>query len=724
MMKHTKAFETFTKVQMTLLYNTSGNNTSTMWGDELIEMWDHIRDVVDVKWFFRPFELVKNETPEFLAAFLQDKELELKDVKGEILRTLGLLGKNQNKASQTRVFALESEAQFFRSTYGGTVEPYRYNLRKIDVTSLDSTSDVVYVWQSPLLCANLESGFLPIYHRVLSGTRMILARMVLQLEAAGMVPLGANTDAIFCAEADVKLMTTFDKRDPANLGCITCKPKALPSKGEIGTACNVDTVSYPLKLRPRRRFNDIELDHENANEMAAIVRVRDGIVLARAPGAGKTTILLKAFGVLHREALIVVQSNVRVGEVRAEGFAACTYAAFLGLRVQNGRLVDTETGATSILRADGTSASVHDFRTIMFDELATLASSERGRLTRRIETLRNLENPPTLWATADIHQNPPIEYAVNPLVDQKAYISKWCRDLFPTAVTLHKLRRWKRPECQELVLRLRHMLFDERCPVSEAFALFPRIKRADIPVGAHIVSYTRHTRRELNHFMHRRLHDEDWVLGGRIVYDSHTRVHGWGKLYKNFEYVITSVNADNIDLCDVSDQDSTFRVTYDQAAAWFAYAFANTCHSAQGSTYDMPIVIADSAHFRVTREWALVALTRNRDTRTVFILEGEAQRKPVDKRAIQRRIDGHNAADVAAGREVGNLTVEWVLERFAQQNGICAVCKAEMEMPRVGETQGKGALISIDRVVSKGRGHVRGNSQLVHYACNCAKGAR
>ena len=106
------------------------------------------------------------------------------------------------------------------------------------------------------------------------------------------------------------------------------------------------------------------------------------------------------------------------------------------------------------------------------------------------------------------------------------------------------------------------------------------------------------------------------------------------------------------------------------------------------------------------------------------MLVGEAPRKAVDKRLIERRIKGHNAADLKAGREVGDLDVEWVLNRFKLQRGLCALCKGEMEKPRVGVMGAKGQQLSIDRIVSEGRGHVRGNCWLTHASCNFAKGAR
>ena len=713
---------TLNNVQTVLLHNPMGDGRSIIWGDELKEMWPHLSGVVEVSHFFRPFELVENETPEAIDSFLRDTALPLKQVKGEMLRTLGLLGKKENKVKSTRVFALESEAAFFRSAYGGEVRPYHYNIQKVD--GVNATADKVWVWASPVLSTRLESGFLPIYNRVLSGCRMILARTVLMGEAAGMSPLAGNTDAIFFAQPNAELARPFDKRDPANLGRLSCKPKALPEKGVVNTEIRRgDYTRSSVLLRPRTRLVDVELEHENCNELASIVNTRDGLVLADAPGAGKTTILLNSFKKLHRDALIVVPANTRILELRALGFTACTYDGFLNLRVQKGCLVDVETGSRAILRPDGSTARIDDFSTIMFDELAMLESFKRGRLAKRIAVLRGQKKPPTLWATADVHQIPPIEKAVNPCIDEKAYISLWLRDLFPTCLTLHKLRRWVRPECQELIKRMRHMLFVEKAPKAEVLALFPRITRDAIPLDAHVLTYFRRSRRELNKFMHSREHEEAWVVGERVVYDSHTRVHGKAKLYKNYMYKVTSVSA-YVDLVDVSDAALTFRLSLAQATAWLAYPHANTGHSSQGSTYDRPIVVADTSSSLVTAEWLYVAGTRNRDTRTVFILTGESGPKPVNKHVLQRNIDGHNAADVAAGREVGDLDVEWVLDRFKRQKGLCALCAEEMDLPRYGESGVKGTAVSIDRIVSVDRGHVRGNVQLCHASCNFAKGAR
>jgi len=705
-----------------LLTDVGGHGRTTMWGDELNEMWPHIRDVVKVTHQFRPFELVPNESPDAIAAFFGDETLDLKRIKGEVLRTLGLLGKTKAKSSQTRVFALESEALHFRNTYGGDVKPYHYNVCG-DSNSIDATADVAYVWTSGLLTAELESGFAPVYNRQLSGCRLRLARTALHMLSKGITPRAANTDALFGDAADLDLMAPFNKRDPANFGRLSCKLKALPEKGEIspGTAWDRSAV----KLRPRVRPVNIEFEHESSSDLMHVLPHHDGFIKADAPGSGKTYILMATARRINivPNVLFVTPNNTGVIKFRNEGFASCTLATLLGLRVQRGQLVENETGASPILRPDGTTAQMKDFDYLFIDEAGMVSASERGRLTKLIAKLRDLDTPPRIWATADVDQIPPIEMNVNPCVDQKKYIADWLANVFPRSVTLHKLRRWSRVKCQERIQQVKRMLFTEKRPLADVLALFPHITRDAIPADAHIISYLRDTRRKLNAFMHARKHTESWVVGELVVYDSHTRMHGKRKMYKNFEFKITAVNEHHIDIVDVADAENTFRLSLKQADEWLAYPYANTCHSAQGATYDVPIVIANSKYFRVSREWLYVALTRNRDTRTVYILDGEVEPKPIDKKTIERNIQSHNAADAKAGREVGDLNVAWVLDRFEHQHGLCALCAGQMEMPRYGEHRG-GSSVSIDRIVSVGRGHVRGNVQLTCRSCNFAKGSR
>ena len=239
------------------------------------------------------------------------------------------------------------------------------------------------------------------------------------------------------------------------------------------------------------------------------------------------------------------------------------------------------------------------------------------------------------------------------------------------------------------------------------------------------MTYTRESRRTLNNAMHFRSSEAKWEVGLTLIYDSNTKRHGTHKLFKNGSYRVTAVNEENIDLCDVADADVKFRVSFEQALEWFVYNHAATAHSAQGATWDAPVVIADVGHVCMTPEWVYVALSRNRNTKEVYILEGEIAPKPVDKRLIAQRIKDHNAVDVKAGRVVGDLTVDWVLSKFDEQHGLCSLCHCEMEMPRVGAVQPRGTLISIDRIQSKrGQGHTRGNCNLTCHACNVAKGAR
>ena len=362
------------------------------------------------------------------------------------------------------------------------------------------------------------------------------------------------------------------------------------------------------------------------------------------------------------------------------------------------------------------------FRSVVFDEIMSLDATSRGLLQRLVTRFREMENGPRVFATGDADQLV-IENNLNPNVDITAYLNEWARDVFPTAVILHQPKRFPLAKDKEFVLGLKGALkADRKAVIFDKIFKDKWVNASQIPYGAKVISYTNETRLKVNNVIHYRDHTLPYEVGGTLVYRNRTRKQGNETLYTNYWYTIKAVSDESIVIEEEDEPDITFTLKRETVDNWFTYTHASTVHSAQGSTYKDPVVIADVFHPYVTDKWLYVALTRSTHPRkNVYFLKGRTP-SAVDVSAIRQQIEGHLANDEELGRGVGEpISLDWVLERDAMQGGICALCDEPYEMLRVG-VKATTSSASVDRIGH--RGHEVGNCQILCRSCNFSKKAQ
>lgn len=667
-----------------------------VWGSVLIKHGAALAKHYEIEAFVRPYKLVPNKSKEFIKALLTDDLLERSHKKLAGLKPIGMIGKKQNTNKEWRLFYNEAEALHYKKTYGGEVFTKVY-------WEDDLTNKQLFVWESLQRKTELVNGLWPIHHYIMDQCRSALAVNHKMLLGENKVLVGYNTDACFVAGSETANQSV-DKCSVATFGATTRKSKGAPTGPLVGLMQESVPVMFPKSVE---LVNHTLTNEFSAKELADIAKSSDVFVAGACAGAGKTTACLNAAVLRYRKCgkagvLVLTPGNVRVLEHLTNGYNSATYAKFLGLRVEGGALVETQKAF-----------DLSGVKTIVFDEICTLGVAEMARLMAKVQQLRAAGACPLLLATGDVRQLPPIELFVNPHVNQAAYIMNNVRRLFPVSVTLHTPKRYLSEQDNELVLQIGRMLFEEKRPVREVLAMFQHIEKEEVPLDAMAITYKRVTRSSMNSFMHGRLHEEPLFVGLKLVYDSHTRKQGNARLIKNFQYEITEMSESSIKLREVGGED-TFELSIGTVKSWFTYTHANTGHSAQGMTYERPLVICDTSFWRLSPEWVYVALTRSKNMSTVYILK--QHEAAVDKKHIQRSIDNHVATD----GEDGGLTVDWVLATAEAQSHACVLCGDSFDVPRVGVFGNKLQSMSIDRINSEGK-HTPGNCQLVHYSCNCAK---
>ena len=693
------------------------------------------KGVSDITHFMRPTFLQDNRCKKAVDRILGDDVLTRQHKKNLIVRTIGRWGKKENKRRETRVFTAPGEAKFFAREFGGGVWTHHYNFKRHG-DGVGSTCDKLYVWEAKELStrytASLRIAQLQIYDRA----RTTLALATEELVKEGKTVVGFNTDAIYYLGSDT---VTVNKEDClGTIGLRTRTPKPPPSNELTVGPLRQPTVVIREPLQ--------KVDHRLDNEMSCMEAVQlvkpvetkgeglDLLILGDAPGAGKSTLArhtLKMLVSRYGPTLYVAPTNELVmrlratgrrtntaGKLDAEGLCAVTYDKLLGTRVGDaGETVDA-VGAFSYTHGDKT-LKLSDFRSFVFDEIYCLDSGKRSRLTRFVERAR--AEGKRLLATGDVHQLPPIEYNVNPRVEMKAMLEVWGRTLFPHAIVLETPKRVPVPQRARL-LAMRDTLFnpDPDLSVREACRQvlqgFKYIDAADIPIEAQILTYENATRKALNSMQHYRTHEAEYAEGLHLIYANHTRKQGVHKLIKNFTYVVVALTGEKVKLAELGEPGVTFELSIGCVRSWFQYAHAKTGHSSQGATLDGDVVIADASHHFVSREWLWVVLTRGSDLNRVRILR--SRERAVDMATLRARIRGHEAADRGAGHQGCDLTVDWVMETYRRQRGLCPLCNKHVSLPQVGINEGMASL-SIDRRDST-LAHVKDNCWLTHRTCNVA----
>ena len=706
-------------VGLRVLLNNYDNRIT---GRTLLRHWEELRNFITIDSVFEPYRLIKNDSRVYIERILRDDKLSPEHKKHMLVHCIGRMGKKVNTRQETCLFSTEGEARYAMATRGGTVERYPYEFYR-DASSGNSRADSWFVYKGKAASTSLKTGFCLAKFYLFCDARSELAKSCFDLEAEGHNPCGLNTDAVFIPGS----YTTppLDKTDPANLGKRSRTPKEAPV--------------YPIQWGDHRAMwappptlprVDIKLKNEySCHEVGELAKTTDLLLLGVCAGAGKTSMVLSTINKQHsllKPSLLIVPNNHQRKERLREGVDHVdTYAHFMMQRLDDfGESVSV--GGEYRYRRDR-GKPIDYFKSVVLDEICSLPADARGPLDRALAQARAMGI--RLFATGDADQLV-IEHNVNPSVDITANINEWSRRLFPTAVVLGEPKRFPLALDKKLVIgfksRLNAVKWDAT-PDERRASLFEFLKESkfkwctmeEIPDDAKVISYTNETRKRVNQSMHFRKHGVPFVVGGTLVYRNKSRKQGDAMLYTNFTYVTSSVSATHISLAEEGEPDVTFTLKREVVEKWFTYDHASTVHSAQGSTYDGPTVIADIFHPCVDAKWVYVAMTRAKYTRRdIYLLKGRPP-APIDVGAIRKQIAGHLATDAELGRVVGDpITVDWVLARDAEQRGLCALCGEPYEMMRVG-VEATTSTASIDRIGH--RGHEVGGCQLACRGCNFGK---
>ena len=163
----------------------------------------------------------------------------------------------------------------------------------------------------------------------------------------------------------------------------------------------------------------------------------------------------------------------------------------------------------------------------------------------------------------------------------------------------------------------------------------------------------------------------------------------------------------------------------------FSLPYANTCHSVQGLSLDVPITIFDVNTPYVDRYFIWTALTRATDINNVTIFQ-HSQKEVTDlhisrvKQYFEQKSNNYKKQDNTSARKWDKdvdeyVNADWFNDEYSKlEVKSCVACHSPFEIyiDAHGEVHSN---ITADRINNK-LAHIQSNLQLRCIYCNCTRG--
>ena len=483
-------------------------------------------------------------------------------------------------------------------------------------------------------------------------------------------------------------------------------------------------------------------DERDAAEVAALLDAHPCFVGGAFPGVGKTHVL-RVYSARFKCLWVTPYNALRL-DFAAHGMRACTAHDLLGLRV------DAE-GAEGPKRPH----DVAGVELIVLDEIGCHAPPMLARLRDFMRAHADIR----FHAAGDVRQLGPIDGLRFAEEESMAYYGRIIDSLFPHQIELREVKRQGGADAARIAALSEAMWTrpwdaDARAAVLASFAGVPSL--AAMPAGARAVTFYRDSADAVARAMHEATYATQqpdapglvndargaansaasgaaetraprYAVGEVLRCTSYKRI-GATSLYANVSYAVTAINwrKQQVVLKPVLGNvhgvtaDTTCRVTFDVAAAHFAYVGSITGHSLQGQSVDAALVLFDTECAHMSRRWLWTALTRARSLDSVFVYRGPPLAL-TDAQLLKRfatMVARYRQQDARAGRPNDGeyITPEDILALFKACGGRCGCSEA------MSHTGGDRQL-TVDRLDNR-LGHVRGNCVVACLACNRARVVR
>lgn len=616
----------------------------------------------------------------------------------------GLLEKNKNKKTFSKVFKNYDEAFYYQTIHGGII----MTLGEDSTVFQNEKRLFILVKKEEV---ELINGFNPIKEMIYSIRALKNYRTIQKLISNNIRVVGIKTDSILINIKDTnKAKLLFDFSD--KFGCFKLETnKELPSI----LIERIKTKEYVFKNEIKVHKISNEFDK---NEINKVITSHDLVILGKLPGVGKTT---TAKNYDCKSKLFVSPYNKLCQQLKKSGFDAITLNMLLGF------------GCNDEQNSKMKEYNISSYDCIVFDEILLYTP----KMLMKIDRFMKAHKAIRFLATGDCNQNAPIGIdQYENIKDKSAYLMNCLNIMFPNQIILEQSKRLKNEKDIIKMIKLKNDIFDESKDVMETLKEynFKIISNKKHIVTKTNICFFNYKCNMTNMYVHDNLvkkpkvkcniNDIDYWKGLEIICKQYLKTSKF-KLYVNYTYVIKSVNNDSVVIHEPVE-DVTIRIDTNILQKHFRLAYANTNHSVQGLTIEDEYTIFDCDTAYVNRNWIWTALTRaeHLDKITIFespVVELSQLDRSKRKQYIVNKISGYKAQDIKAGREILKdeyITADWFKEMFQKQFQECYRCKCQLEMNiHNGNVRSN---ITADRI-DNSKCHTIDNCVLMCSACNNGK---
>jgi hypothetical protein len=685
---------------------------------------DHPR--YEIVSFIRPSKIMSCDYVEHVKALLSNSDLDIRVLKTLFATMSGVLGISQYKRHGSKLLFNLEEAGHYMALMGDRSLIQSRELERIGkvfLVSEDRTQE-------------LHSGFDPLYMRVIDEAMLEVHLLENKLRGLGYPVLGRRIDNVYlnipaedehakeCLRRDLGGLIQTDQTGFEAFGLLKFESKKLP---DHGIPKKVDIVNnryhHRCELAVPTTHEVNEWDEESVFQKLDELRAERKHVqlLADCPGSGKTTALVR-YAKSRGLSVVLVSFMNKTVFLRKEDFNGYEKATL---------------STISHLSESKNLGVLKEADMVIVDEWATTPIKVLTPIKRMMSDIK------WLAVTSDVHQNPAINKGFNNIHDVHEYYTRLTNDICLDVIRLKEPKRSRCPchqkvytlpeirdcpECLNLREKTKSIvrgILDaptERHAVSFVLDQFRRVQcLKDLSDDTMAITYYQLTRAKLNRHFHDRVSRVPYYEGQTLVcreryFKTIEKVRH--SVHVNYEVVVKDVCAGTVTLLEPLTE-WEFKMSEAEVGKHFLYAHASTCHAMQGATHDGPVAVFDIWGPDVTRNWLLVAVTRNIDLENTVIYTGTEMRglEVSLRHQIERMIQSHKDADRKAGRVYAPknyITPEDVMQLLATVR-VCPVCGTD----DIGTES-----FSIDRIDSE-LPHVKGNCSLLCSArCNSSKKRR
>lgn len=494
--------------------------------------------------------------------------------------------------------------------------------------------------------------------------RLKMLQLYRQLINEGISVYGIRVDALYVDRKPTTIKFVNGDCDFNGIGSCSWVPthKCVPfTRASIQLVDNVD-FNKPAS------FKSVDVIETNNTFVKGIVA-----------GAGKTYASLTNRD--KETTLVVVPSNAQCERIENEyGMRAITIAKLLGQRVIIDGVIETNN-----------TFDINPFKVIVFDELLQNSMKTIGRILQFMVQHNDIQ----YIANGDIFQNSNGDDCNN--VHRRTYLDQVLPQFFPEALSLETSWRTIHEE-REMHEELRKDLMNgfmtrEQIIKKYKFNTFSNLKEMSDRGVHQAITLSNITAHCVNMTI-----DNTVRIGSRMVLKTYC-----SSLVMNKQYVVQAVDNTRLMVEGKWYARNKFRLPY-----------SITCHSCQGDTIENEYMIFDVFSPHATNEWFYTAVTRCRSFKQVWIALTKFSHVSSN---IAKKITKYKQQDISAGREVDDFVdFEYVSNLLKTSNYCCAHCHEFVDVEYADDDRYQWTLDRIDN----DSGHVKGNVQIAHLACNVA----